>query len=102
MNFDHLLLWDWGLQKTLIEHSLHLNLPGNVKQRLDEAKSRGDEERRAEDKKVAEELQTAFKNVGQLKSPSGELFDELFAAHQLPTAEGAKSTKEAAEDEDER
>ena len=68
-------------------------IPGNVKERLDEAKERGADDRKAEDEKVLQELQAAFNSVGKLKSPPGEIYEELFKAHKLPTSEGAKSTK---------
>ena len=74
-------------------------VPGNVKERLDEAKKKGADERTAEDEKVIQELQAAFNKVGKLKSPSGELYEELFVAHKLPTPEGAKSTKGPADSE---
>jgi hypothetical protein len=74
-------------------------VPGNVKQRLDEAKERGDDDRKAEDDKVGKELLAAFKEAGRLKSPSGEVYDDLFEAHKLPTPEGAKSLLENADDE---
>ena len=49
-----------------------------------------------------EELEVAFQKVGKMKSPSGMPYEELFKAHQLPTAEGAKSLKEDAEGKSEK
>lgn len=71
-------------------------VPGNAKQRLDEAKKKASNERKVENEKVRKELEVAFEKVGKLKSPSGVLYDELFKAHKLPTPKGAKSVKEEA------
>jgi hypothetical protein len=71
-------------------------IPGNAKQRLDEAKIKGTEARKEENTKLLKELKVAFQKVGKLKSPSGVPYEELFKTHQLPTPEGAKSLKEDA------
>jgi hypothetical protein len=74
-------------------------IPGNVKQRLDDAKKIGKDECNAEKEKVAGELQDAFVQVGKLKSASGISYDETFQSHTLPSAEGAKSVFELADGE---
>ena len=48
----------------------------------------------AETEKIEKELLAAFGKVEGMKSPSGETYSELFEAHKLPTADGAKSVKE--------
>jgi hypothetical protein len=90
---------DW---LNLYGHQLAKLISGNVKQRQDEAKKKGSDERKAEDEKIAKELEIAFEKVGKMKSPSGIPYDELFKAHKLPMPDGAISLKEEAENVQER
>lgn len=69
-------------------------IPGSAKERLDQAKEIGTEERAAETEKLRKELTSALEKVAAMKAPSGETYDELFKAHKLPTPDGAKSVKE--------
>ena len=69
-------------------------IPGNAKERLDEAKEIGTEEKTAETEKIQKELLAAFGKVEGMKAPTGESYADLFKAHKLPTADGAKSVKE--------
>lgn len=68
-------------------------LPGNVKERLDEARKDGRDAKDAEEEKVLKELAEAMKKVEAMKSPSGVTYGELFESHQLPPHEGEFSTK---------
>jgi len=68
-------------------------IPGNVKQRLDEARKDGKDAQAAEEEKVLKELVEAMKKVEPMKSPSGVTYGELFKSRQLPPHEGAFSTK---------
>ncbi|MDP7019951.1 MAG: hypothetical protein QGG36_29405, partial [Pirellulaceae bacterium] len=68
-------------------------IPGNAKQRLADAKKKGTEERAAENEKLVKELLAAFGKVAEKKSPGGKTYAEMFKSHELPTPDGAKSTK---------
>jgi hypothetical protein len=80
---------------------LSLLIKDNVKDRIDEAKKKGSEARKAEEEKVLKEFDEAMKKVETKRSPSKELYAEMFKAHRLPTAEGAKSVRKKYEGEDE-
>lgn len=69
-------------------------IPGRAKERLDEAKEIGTEEKAAETEKLEKELTVAFEKVGSMKAPSGVTYSELFKSHKLPTPDGAKSIQE--------
>ena len=49
---------------------------------------------KAEEVKLVKEIEAAFKKAEAAKSPAGKTFGELFKAHELPTADGAKSIRE--------
>lgn len=68
-------------------------IPGNVQERLDEARKGGRDAKAAEEEKVLKELVEAMKKVEEIKSPSGVTYGELFKSHQLPPHEGEFSTK---------
>ncbi|MBC8350435.1 MAG: hypothetical protein H8E66_00505, partial [Planctomycetes bacterium] len=53
----------------------------------------GSDEKKAEEEKLLKELAIALKKAEALKAPSGETYGELFKAHGLPTADGAKSIR---------
>lgn len=59
-------------------------IPGNVEQRLDEARKDGRDARTAEKEKVLKELVEAMKKVEAIKSPSDVTYGELFKSRQLP------------------
>ena len=63
-------------------------IPGNVDERLDQARKDGRAARDAEQEKVLKELAEAMKKVESVKSPSGVTYGELFKSHQLPPHEG--------------
>jgi len=68
-------------------------IPGNVQERLDEARKGRRDAKAAEEEKVLKELVEAMKKVEEIKSPSGVTYGELFKSHQLPPHEGEFSTK---------
>jgi len=68
-------------------------IPGNVQQRLDEARKGGKDAKAAEEEKVLKELVEAMIKVEAMKSASGVTYGELFKSHQLPPHEGEFSTK---------
>ena len=68
-------------------------IPGNVEERLDNARKDGRDAQTAEKEKVLKELVEAMKKVEAVKSPSGVTYGELFKSHQLPPHEGEFSTK---------
>ncbi len=68
-------------------------IPGNVQERLDEARKGGRDAKTAEEAKVLKELVDAMKKVEEMNSPSGVTYGELFKSHQLPPHEGEFSTK---------
>ena len=69
-------------------------IAGNAKDRLDEAKKESSDAKTAEEDKLLKELAAALKKVEAIKATSGETYGELFKAHSLPTADGAKSIRE--------
>ncbi len=71
--------------------ALAKKIPGNVKERLDQAKAVDKDALKAENEKLIEELKKAFKATESMKAPSGELFGKMLKEHRLPTADGAKS-----------
>jgi cytochrome c553 len=68
-------------------------IPGNLQERLDEARKGGKDAKAAEEEKALKELAEAMKKVETMKSPSGVTYGELFKSHQLPPHEGEFSTK---------
>jgi hypothetical protein len=68
-------------------------IPGNVQDRLDEARKDGRDAKTAEEENVLKELAEALKKVEAVKSPSGVTYGELFRSHQLPPHEGEFTTK---------
>ena len=68
-------------------------IPGNVQQRLDEARKGGRAAKAAEEAKVLKEFIEAMKKVEAVNSPSGVPYGELFKSHQLPPHEGEYPTK---------
>jgi cytochrome c553 len=83
-------------KKDIVNHygnELAKLIPGNVEQRLDEARKGGRAARDAEEEKVLKELAEAMQKVEEIESPSGVTYGELFKSHQLPPHEGEFSTK---------
>jgi len=76
--------YGWELAK-LIE--------GSAKDRIDAARKNGKDAKKAEGEKLLKELKAALKKVEATKAPSGTTYGELFKAHELPSAEGAKSVR---------
>lgn len=69
-------------------------IEGNAKDRTDAARKDGSDAKKAEEEKLLKELEAAMKKVEAVKAPSGKTYGELFKAHGLPTADGAKSIRE--------
>ena len=63
-------------------------IPGNVEERLREARKDGRDAQTAEKEKVLKELEEAMKKVEAVKSPSGVTYGELFESRQLPPHQG--------------
>lgn len=68
-------------------------IEGNANDRVKEARAGGSDARKAEEEKLLKEFEEAMKKAESSKSPSGETYGDLFKAHRLPGAEGAKSIR---------
>ena len=68
-------------------------IEGNAKDRIDAAKEESSDAKTAEEEKLLKEFAAALKKAETIKAPSGETYGELFKAHRLPTADGAKSIR---------
>ncbi len=69
-------------------------IEGNGKDRVDAAKEKSADGKKDEETKLLKELDEAFKKVESIEGPSGTTYGDLFKAHGLPTADGAKSIRE--------
>ena len=68
-------------------------IEGNAKDRTDAAREESSDAKKAEEEKLLKEFAAALQKVEAMKAPSGETYGELFKAHKLPTADGAKSIR---------
>jgi hypothetical protein len=66
-------------------------IPGNAKQRIDDAKEISAEAKEAEEAKVLKELKAALKKLEAVKLPTGETYGELLKSHQLPSGKAVGS-----------
>jgi hypothetical protein len=69
-------------------------IEGSAKDRIDAARKKGSDGKKAEGAKLLKELEAALKKVEATKAPSGKTYGELFKSHGLPPADGAKSVRE--------
>ena len=69
-------------------------IEGDAHDRLETAKKEGEEQGKAAEAKLLEELAAAFTKAEAAKSPAGKTYGEMFKAGELPTADGAVSLKE--------
>ncbi len=68
-------------------------IKGNVKDQIDEAKKAGTDAKKAKEAEFVKEFEAALKKVEAKKGPDGKTYAELFKAHSLPSADGAKSIR---------
>ncbi len=68
-------------------------IEGSAKDRTDAARKDGSDAKKAEEAKLVKEFVAALQKVEAIKASSGETYGELFKAHGLPTADGAKSIR---------
>ena len=69
-------------------------LEGNAKDRIAAARKNGKDAKKAEEQKLTKELEVAMQKAEAIQTLSGDTYGELFKAHGLPTADGAKSLRQ--------
>ncbi len=86
-----------GKKKDVLNHygwQLSQLIDGVAKDRIDAARKGGRDAKKAEETKLVKELEQAFKKAESIKTPDGKTYGELFKAHGLPPAAGAKSIRD--------